>query len=348
MTREYTLAQVASHIGAELMGDAAHIIRGIAPLDSAGNDTISFLDNPKYRKLLPDTQAAAVILTRENAADCPVSHLVVPDPYYSYAKVAELFIRESSFPAGIHPTAVIDPSSQIDPSAHIGPYVVIGAETSIGAKVIIGAQCSIGERCRIGEGTRLWPQVSIYSDVTIGQRARIHSGAVIGADGFGLAKHQGRWHDIPQLGGVTLGDDVLVGANTTIDCGALKDTQLHDGVKLDNQVQIGHNVQIGAHTAIAGCVGIAGSTQIGANCIIGGASSIAGHIKISDNVTLMGTAAVSRSLLQPGTYASGFRVQPMLDWGKIVSHVENISTTMKRIKKLEELIGTAPIVMENK
>ena len=314
----YTLAELAAILGAELQGDPSCIITSIATLRNAQTGQITFLDNVRYRKYLAGTQASAVILASPNLTECNTNALIYNNPYLAYSKVATLFECAPTNKVGIHPSAIIGENCEIDATASIGPLSVIGNNVTIGENVNIGAGCVISDRSRIGANSRLWPRVTIYHDVHIGQRVIIHSGVVVGSDGFGFAQDKGVWHKVPQLGGVIIGDDVEIGANTTIDRGALENTIIHEGVKIDNLVQIAHNVSIGAHTAIAGCVGIAGSTSIGKYCAIGGAVGIGGHISITDRVMLTGGTIATQSINEPGIYSSGTVVaQPALKWKKL-------------------------------
>lgn len=338
MNKRYKLAELAEILGAELKGDPECIISGIATLQKAQKGQITFLDNVRYRKYLTDTQASAVILAANNLGECPTNALTLKNPYLGYAKVAELFDRIPQVTPGIHPSALIGVQCNIDPSASIGPNCVIGSEVHIGENVILGAGTIIGDRCTINAGSRFWPQVTLYHDTQIGQRAIFHSGVVIGSDGFGFAQNNGIWHKVPQLGAVVIGNDVEIGANTVVDRGAIEDTILEDGVKIDNLVQIAHNVIIGAHTAIAGCVGIAGSTTIGKHCAIGGGVGIAGHLTIADRVMITGGALVAQSIDESGIYTSGFPAQPTLGWKKIIVRVNQLDMMMQKIRDLERLI----------
>ncbi len=297
-----TLAELADLVDGKIIGDPSCVITGLGTLPNAKPGQISFLDNPQYRKYLNDTQASAVILAGNIAEQCLVNALVVANPYYAYATIARQFLKLPDAHSGVHPTAVVDPSADIDETAHIGPYCVIGANVKIAANVIIGPHCCLGDEVTIGESTRLWANVSVYYSVKIGSRTLIHSGVVLGADGFGIAKHAGKWTKVPQLGALLIGDDVDIGANTTIDRGAIEDTMIGNDVKIDNLCQIGHNVSIGDHTAIAGCSGVSGSTHIGRDCLVGGGAGFAGHLNIADNVSVVGRSTVAGSIETPGVY----------------------------------------------
>ena len=334
--KAFTLGDIAAHIGAELDGDASFSVRGIAALAQAAEGQISFLSDSKYRKLLSDTHASAVILS---VADAPGYHghkLIIDNPYLAYAKVASLFDNRPQPVAGIHPTATVSTQAKIGSGVSIGPYVVIADGAVIAANCTIGAHSIIGDGSSLGEGSLLASRVTIYHGVTIGARAILHSGVVIGSDGFGFAHDQGQWVKIPQIGGVTIGDDVEIGANTTVDRGALDDTLIGNGVKMDNQIQVAHNVQIGEHTAIAGCVGIAGSAKIGRHCGIGGGAGILGHLQISDGVQVTAMSLVTKSIKQPGIYSSGTSVEPFKTWHKNYARFGQLDEMARRLKALEQ------------
>ena len=336
MKQSFTLAQLAETLGAELRGDADKVIDGLATLKGATSHQLSFLANAHYRKQLEQTQVAAVLLSVSDAADYSGDCLVVADPYLAYAKLSHYFDRTPKQAVGIHPTAVIADSALIDSTACIGPGVVVDEHAVIGAGVTLGAHCFIGARTTIAEGGRLLARVTLYHDVTVGARVVIQSGAVIGGEGFGFANHQGTWHKIAQIGGVTIGDDVEIGANTTIDRGALDDTLIGHGVKLDNQIQIAHNVQIGDNTAVAACVGISGSAKIGRNCMLAGGVGLVGHIDICDGVFITGMTMVTHSITEPGAYSSGTAMQPAADWKKNAVRFRQLDSMAKRIRALEK------------
>lgn len=332
----FTLAQLADLLGAELRGDAQKTISGLATLHDATTDQISFLANAHYRKQLEQTQAGVMLLSATDAADYVGNCLIVADPYIAYAKLSHYFDRTPKYNAGIHPSAVIADSALIDSTAYIGAGVVIEELAVIGAGVVIGAQCFIGARSTIAESGRLLARVTLYHDVTIGKRVVIQSGAVIGGEGFGFANQDGVWHKIAQIGGVSIGDDVEIGANTCIDRGALSDTLIGNGVKLDNQIQIAHNVQIGDHTAIAACVGISGSAKIGRHCMLAGGVGLVGHIDICDGVFITGMTMVTHSITEPGAYSSGTAMQPAGDWKKSAVRFRQLDEMAKRIRALEK------------
>ncbi|KPY52412.1 UDP-3-O-acylglucosamine N-acyltransferase [Pseudomonas syringae pv. solidagae] len=264
--------------------------------------------------------------------------LLVPDPYLAYARISHLFDPKPKSVAGVHPTAVIAEDALIDPAASVGAFAVIESGVRIAAGVTIGAHCFIGARCEIGEGGWLAPRVTLYHDVRIGKRVVIQSGAVLGGEGFGFASEKGVWQKIAQIGGVTLGDDVEIGVNTAIDRGALADTRIGNGVKLDNQIQIAHNVQIGDHTAMAACVGISGSTKIGKHCMLAGGVGLVGHIEICDGVFITGMTMVTHSITEPGSYSSGTAMQPAAEWRKSAARLRKIDDMARRLQKLEKAI----------
>jgi UDP-3-O-[3-hydroxymyristoyl] glucosamine N-acyltransferase len=316
------LGELAVRFGCELRGDPDLRIEAVAPLGSAGPGTLSFLSNPKLAAQLAQTRASAVVLDAKSAAASPVPVLVSSNPHALFARIASLLYPDPPPRPGIHPTAVIDPAAAIDPSSEIGAHAVIGRDTVIGPCCVVGPACLIGAQVRIDAHCRLVARVTLGDRVRLGARVLIHPGAVLGADGFGYARDGVHWLKVPQIGAVVIGDDVEIGANTTIDRGAIGDTVIAEGVKLDNQIQIGHNVQIGAHTAIAGCTGISGSTRIGARCMIAGACGIAGHLVICDDVVITGFAMVSGSISKPGIYSSGIPIEPMRRWKRVVSRLK--------------------------
>lgn len=325
MTPAYSLAELAERFQLEVRGNPAHLIDGVATLARAHARQLGFLANSRYRADLARSQAGAVILRNADLPHWPGNALIAHDPYAAFAHIAALFEPRTPAPPGVHPSAVIAADARIAPDASIGPHVSIGARSQIGAGARIGPGCQIGEDCLIGPDCELIANVTLVCRVRLGARVRLHPGAVLGADGFGLALHQGQWIKVPQLGGVQIGDDCEIGANTTIDRGALDDTVLEDDVRLDNLIQVGHNVVIGAHTAIAGCVGIAGSTRIGRHCLIGGAVGIAGHLEIADRTTVLGMSMVSHSITAPGgTYASGMPAREARSWRRTVARLNRL------------------------
>lgn len=333
-----TLGKVASLIGAELTGDPECVVSDVATLESARPGQISFLSNRKYYHYLKQTKASAVIIKREYLDDCPVSALIVDDPYLSYASVVSLFHPDAEIVPGVHFSAIVSPSAQVDSSAAIGPHVVIEDNSIIGPGTSIDSGCVIKSNVTIGSNTRLYPNVVLCQGVSIGDRVILHPGVIIGADGFGIANDKGVWIKIRQIGTVVIEDDVEIGANTTIDRGALENTVIEEGVKIDNQVQIAHNVRIGAHTAMAGCTAVAGSTTIGKHCMIGGLSAISGHIEIVDNVTITGQSGISKSIKLPGIYSSAIPATKAKLWRRIVARIKKLDDLVKRIEKIEKTI----------
>lgn len=340
MSATIKLGQLAEFLGATLRGDKDKDINGLATLQEAGPDQISFLANPQYRRFLIDTQAAAVLLKPADADSFAGDALLVPDPYLAYARISHLFDPKPKAAAGIHPTAVIADDAVVDPEASIGAFAIVESGARIAAQVTVGAHCFIGARCEIGEGGWLAPRVTLYHDVRIGKRVVIQSGAVLGGEGFGFANEKGVWQKIAQIGGVSIGDDVEIGVNTAIDRGALADTRIGNGVKLDNQIQIAHNVQIGDHTAMAACVGISGSTKIGKHCMLAGGVGLVGHIEICDGVFITGMTMVTHSITEPGSYSSGTAMQPAAEWRKSAARLRKIDDMARRLQKLEKMVET--------
>jgi len=319
-----TLQEIVSRLGGEIDGDPAVEVTGVATLDEAGPGQLTFLANPRYRARLAGTRAGAVILGARDRDATAIPRIVADNPYAYYARTVTLFHPPPQAVAGTHPTACVDPGAVVAASAEIGPFAVIAAGARIGERARIGAGCAIGEGASIGDDTVLHPRVTVYHGCSVGARCILHSGAVIGADGFGMAPDAGRWIKIPQVGRAVLGDDVEVGANTTIDRGALGDTVVEEGVKIDNLVQIAHNCRIGAHTVIAGCAGISGSTVVGRHCVIGGGAGLVGHIKIADGVTISGMTFITKSISQPGIYSSGLPMMPHADWLRNAAHLRRL------------------------
>lgn len=332
-----TLGELAERLEARLVGDADRQVRGLATLKDAGPDQVAFLSNRAYLKDLPGTRAAAVLLHPQYGDACPASRLELDNPYLGYAALSRLFDplvgRE---PAGIHPTAVVDPSAEVGARVEIGPNAVVEAGAVLGDDVVIGPGSVVGAGSQIGEGSRLHANVTVCHGVIIGKRAILHSGCVIGGDGFGFAHDGARWHKIAQLGGVVLGDDVEVGSCSSIDRGALGDTLIGDDVKIDSQVQIAHNVQIGDHSALAGCVGIAGSTKVGRHCMLGGGVGLSGHLTISDGVQVTGMSLVTNSILEPGVYSSGTGAMKNAQWRKNAVRFKQLDDIAKRLARLEK------------
>ncbi len=337
---EVQLSDIVARLGGELLGDPSHRIDRIGPLQGATPGTISFLANPKYQSQLADSAAGCVIVSpaAQEAALARGAAIVTPDPYLYFARLTQWWASMQRPPvrAGVHPSAVVEDGAQIHPSASVGALACIGAGAVIGPGAVIGTHCHVGADAVVGEHTRLAPHVTLGERCRIGARGIVHSGVVIGADGFGFAPNQGRWEKIEQLGAVRIGDDVEIGANTCIDRGALEDTVLEDGVKLDNLVQIAHNVVVGAHTAMAGCVAVAGSTRIGRHCTIGGAAGIVGHLEIVDHVHVSAFTLVSRSIRQPGHYSGAFPFDDNASWEKNAATLRQLHALRERLRALEK------------
>lgn len=331
----FTLADLAQRIGAELVGDPQHQIFALATIQAATQNTLSFIANPAYKKYLATTQAGAVICNQELADSITTNKLIVPNPYLAFAKLTPLFDSSLQFEAGIHPTAVIGKNCQLGKGVSIQANVVLADDVTIGDGVFIGAGTCIGVNSSIGARTRLLANVTIYHGITIGEDCILHSGCVVGADGFGFSPSPDGWVKIHQLGGVIIGNKVEVGAGTTIDRGALDDTFIDDGVILDNLVQIAHNVRLGKHTAIAGTTVVGGSAVIGDNCTIGGAVAIAGHITIVDKVYITGMSMVTNSVTEAGSYSSGIPLAPTKDWRKNAARFRSLDNLATRLIKLE-------------
>jgi UDP-3-O-[3-hydroxymyristoyl] glucosamine N-acyltransferase len=336
--KSYLLSELAAIFSVPLAGDGGGRITGVADLKSATPGRISFLSNPQYKPLLAATRAGAVILKQQDAAACPVPALISDNPYALYAKISALLHPDEDMQTtpGIHASAVVAESAQIDSTAVIGPLVVVGEQARVGARSFIGPGSVLGKRVVVGADSKLTANVTVYHDCQLGSRVIVHAAAVIGSDGFGFAHDQGAWVKIPQLGAVIIGDDVEIGAGVAIDRGALNDTVIENGVKLDNQIHIAHNVKIGAHTAMAAQSGVAGSTQIGRHCAIGGAVGILGHLKIADGTRLHGFATVSQSIVQSGEYASGTPLEPVSQWRRNWARFKQLDEMAKRIRLLEK------------
>ena len=329
-----TLGELAVRFGCELEGDPAIEIDSVATLQGAGARALTFLANPRYRRQLAATRAAAVVLDARSAESCPVPALIAANPYATYARIAALLHPEIRWPAGVDAGAHIGERVQIAATASIAAGVVIEPEVRVGERARIGPGCVIMQGSAIGDDTRLSANVTVCRGVSIGARVLIHPGAVIGADGFGLAPERGVWVKVPQVGGVRIGDDVEIGANTTIDRGAIEDTVIEEGVKLDNQIQIGHNVRIGAHTAIAGCTGVSGSTVIGRRCMIGGMVGFAGHLSVCDDVVVTGLTLVSHSIRKPGVYSSGLPADEARRWRRNAVRLRHLDELAKQVERL--------------
>ena len=334
------LGELSQRLGGELInGDPHAEVSHIAPLDTAAADSITFLSNPRLQPQLAASNAGCVIVgpALRDAAAARGATIVCADPYLAFAKLTQWWAAQSRTPAvpGVHASAVVEPGSLIAAGASVGPLAYIGAGARIASGAVIGSHVSVGAGALVGPGTWLKPRVTLGDDCRIGQRCIVHSGAVIGADGFGFAPTEGRWEKIEQLGSVVIGDDVEIGANTCIDRGALEDTVLEDGVKLDNLVQIGHNVRIGAHTAFAGCVGVAGSARIGRHCTAGGGAIILGHLQIADHVHITAATVISRSISKPGQYSGMFPFDDNASWEKNAATLRQLHQLRDRLRVLE-------------
>lgn len=334
----YTLAEIVARLGGIIEGDEQTRIARIATLEKAQEGDIAFLANAKYRKQLEASGASAFILGAADAALTAKPRIVAANPYVYFARLSALLNPPQAYAPGVHPTAVIAPDAEIAPEVSIGPQVTVEAGARIGARSVLLPGCRIGAGVRIGDDCRLYANVTVYHGCTLGQRVIVHSGAVIGADGFGIAWDAGHWVKIPQIGGVRVGDDVEIGANTTIDRGALDDTVIEEGVKLDNQIQVAHNVRIGAHTAIAGCVGIAGSAQIGRHCRIGGGALILGHLQLADGVEVSAGTLISKSIREAGSYTGTFPFDSNAAWRRNAVQLRHLDEMADRIRQLEREI----------
>jgi UDP-3-O-[3-hydroxymyristoyl] glucosamine N-acyltransferase len=337
--QSYTLREIAERFGGEVVGDADTPVSQVATLEGATTGTLTFLANDRYLQQLKGTRAAAVIMETSMRDATRLPRIVCDNPYAYFARVSGLLNPPRAAVGGAHATAVVDRSAIIAADAEIGPLTVVGQNVTIGAGCLIGPGCAIGDGVTLGSAVRLHARVTIYDDCVIGGRAIVHSGAVIGADGFGIAMAEERWVKIPQIGRVIIGADVEIGANTTVDRGAIDDTVIEEGVKLDNQIQVAHNVRIGAHTAIAACAGIAGSARIGRYCRIGGASGIAGHITIADHVEISAHTIITKSIDKPGTYTGAYPFEANREWRKNAAQLRHLSDLADRLRALEKRFG---------
>ncbi|MDB6162566.1 MAG: UDP-3-O-(3-hydroxymyristoyl) glucosamine N-acyltransferase [Gammaproteobacteria bacterium] len=335
-----SLGELAVRFGCELRGNPDTLVERVGTLANADSQSVAFLSESRNRRELSATRAAVVLLDRSAADSCPTAALICDNPRATFARITELLHPGPAHPPGVHASAFVSPTARIDSTAHIGPLAMVGDRAVVGPRVYVGPRCIVEEDVTLDEDVRLIASVTLCHGVTIGARTVIQPGAVIGGDGFGFALEQGRWIKVPQVGSVRIGTDVEIGANTTIDRGAIEDTVVEEGVKLDNQIQLGHNVRVGAHTVIAGCTGISGSTVIGKHCIIGGACGIAGHLTIGDQVVITGFGMVSRSLAGPGVYSSGLPITESKVWRRQVARVRNLESLVQRVKKLEGVAGS--------
>jgi UDP-3-O-[3-hydroxymyristoyl] glucosamine N-acyltransferase len=342
------LGDLVARLGGELHGDADLLIEQVASLDKAGPGQIAFLSNPRYRGALATSAAGAVIVSPGDGDGLLRPHIRIRNPYLYFARVAQVLNPEVVPAPGIEPGASVHETAQIGVGAHIGAGAVIGARAVVGDGAIIGAGSNVGDDCVVGAGTRLYPRVVIYPRCVVGTRGIIHSGAVIGADGFGFARDaEAHWVKIPQIGRVVIGDDVEIGASTTIDRGALDDTVIGDGVKLDNQIQIAHNVHIGEHTAMAGCCAVAGSTRIGRRCMIAGAANIVGHLEIADDVMVSAATLVTKSIASPGTYTGSVPFMEHREWSRNFARLRQLDALADRVRTLERQLASLQSIKED-
>ena len=331
-----SLGELATRFGCELIGDPDSVVSGVASLPNATAESLTFLASKAYKEQLSSTKAAAVVLRPVDAPDCPVAALLHDDPYACYARMAAVVFPAPVYAPGVHASAVVDETATVASSAHLAPNVVVGERSSIGENVYVGPGTVIGPDCEVGDDCRFIANVTLARAVTIGKRGIFHPGVVLGADGFGNAMSPEGWIKVPQVGGVRIGNDVEIGANTTVDCGAIEDTVIEDGVRIDNLCMIAHNVHIGAHTALAAMVGIAGSTSIGKRCMFAGMGGAVGHISICDDVIIGAKSFASKDITEPGTYVASFPAEPAKDWAKRVGRFRRIETLQARVKKLEQ------------
>ena len=336
LPQSLSLADIIGRLGGELIGDPGVQVSQVATLEEATPGTITFLANDRYLGQLKSTRAGAVIVGEQLRATLDMPHIIAANPYAYFARVSALLNPLPAVASGMHPSAVIHPRASIGSDVYVGPNVVIEDGVSIGAGCRIGAGTYLGAGAILGEGGLLYPNVTIYHGCALGRRAIVHAGVVIGADGFGIAMDEGRWLKVPQIGQVRIGDDVEIGANTTIDRGAIGDTVIEDGVKLDNQIQVAHNVRIGAHTAIAACVGIAGSSRIGRYCRIGGASGVAGHLTIADHVEISAHTLVTKSINEAGTYTGAYPFESNRNWRRNAASLRSLGELAARVRALEQ------------
>ena len=334
-----SLGELAQRFDCELIGDADVKVGSLGTLSNAGPDALSFLASPAYRKHLPATKAAAVVLRSDDASDAPSAALIHEDPYACYARIAAVICPAPVYAPGIHASAAVAPSATIANSAHVAANAVVEDDAVIGANTYIGPGAVVGPGCIVGDDCRVLANATLVRQVTTGDRCIFHSGSVIGSDGFGNAMTPEGWVKVRQVGGVTIGNDVEVGSCTSIDCGAIDDTVIGDGVRLDNQIQIGHNVHVGEHTAMAAGVAVAGSAHIGRRCMLAGMAGLAGHIEVCDDVTILGKGMVSKSITEPGAYASNFPVEDARTWNRRVASFRRVDKLLGRVSKLEKKTG---------
>lgn len=332
------LAELAKQLGAQLRGDSSVEITGLAAPERAGPQDLSFVANRKYLKALNIARPGALLISPRDLPHFDGNALIVANPHVAFAHAAGLLFPPATRPQGVHASAFVDTMAKVDPSAWVGPLAVVEATARVEADAYIGPGCYVGENVRIGKRTRLVERVSVLQDCILGEDCIVWPGAVIGSDGFGYARDGARWVKVPQVGRVVIGRDVEIGSNTTIDRGAIDDTLIGDGVKIDNLVQVAHNVQIGENTAIAGCVGIAGSAVIGKRCALGGQVGVAGHLQITDDVTVLGTSLVASSITEPGVYSSSIKAEPVDLWRRNAVRLRKLDDLAERLRRLEKQI----------
>ena len=332
--REYTLGDLSRTLGGAVAGNPDVKVHKVGTLENASAGAITFVSNERFLHQLPHTKASAVILTPAHQEATAISRIVCDNPYAYFARVSALLNPVKFIAHGKHPSAVVPDSAALGARVSIGPHAVLGENVRLADDVVIGSNVYVGDNCVLGEGTRLLPNVTIYHDCRLGARCLVHAGVVIGADGFGIAADNGVWVKVPQVGCVVIGDDVEIGANTTIDRGAIDDTLIEDGVKLDNLIQIAHNVHVGAHTAIAACTGIAGSVRIGKRCRIAGAVGIAGHLAIADDVEISAKTLITKSITQAGTYSGGYPFEANRTWRRNAAQIRHLDELVKTVKQL--------------
>ncbi|MEO1203243.1 MAG: UDP-3-O-(3-hydroxymyristoyl)glucosamine N-acyltransferase [Pseudomonadota bacterium] len=330
------LGELATRFGCELVGDPDVVIQRVGTLENASDDALSFLANPSFKRQLKRTRAAAVVVRPDDAGDVPNAALIHSNPYAAYARMARVLYPVPAVEPGLHETAVVASDADVHAAARVEAGSVVAGGARIGAGAFIGPGCYVGPGCAVGAGSQLVANVTLVRDVVLGERCELQPGAVIGADGFGNAMTEEGWIKVPQVGGVRIGDDVGIGANTTIDCGAVDDTIIEDGVRIDNLCMIAHNVHVGAHTAMAGMTGIAGSARIGKRCMFGGKSGSVGHVSICDDVVVLGKCMITKDITEPGTYVSSFPQELSRDWKRTVARVRALGKLFDRVSKLEK------------
>jgi UDP-3-O-[3-hydroxymyristoyl] glucosamine N-acyltransferase len=332
----FTLAEIAARFGGRVVGEPQVLIRQVGTLERAGEGQIAFLANPRYRARLQASRAAAVIVDADAESLTAAPRIVCDNPYAYFAHVSQLLNPAAAVVPGVQPGAHVAPGAHVDPGARVDPGATVEAGARLAAGCWIGAGSFVGQGVQLGEGCRLFPSVVIYPGCRLGARVVLHSGVVIGADGFGIAREAGRWVKIPQIGGVVIGDDVEIGANTTIDRGAIEDTVIEEGVKLDNQIQIGHNCRVGAHTAMAGCAALAGSAVVGRRCTIGAGSVVLGHLSVCDDTQVSADTVITRSIRKPGTYTGHFPFDAHGAWARNTALVRHLAELAERVRRLEQ------------